>query len=261
MYEIDWIIQMILRGISVFVVCIVSVYSLQSYSKRKTLAMKYLAISFICNAIANGAAFIIASLNVFLNTESEILARILLVVINVNNLLASVYSVHFVSRAFYAKHNAFTLYLYDVSVSLLIGVTIMNGFSTESIVLKGNLDSNVLILEALLIMTISITVMKYSFVSAKKENDILKKRSIQVYGYGIVIFMISMILIIVLTVITMPMNLENSNPLQIFLNSITYLVTPINVYMMYIGCFQPEWFKKKYESWWISNQLYNKIKS
>lgn len=263
MYSSEWIIQVVIRLISATVVLAVAKKSLEVYLTRgkKSIAIKFLIISFIANAFANGIACIIAVINVFTDNPMDWLARILLILINICNLIAADYSVHFVARAFYAKHSAFTLSLYDIAVAFLIGMTIMDGLRTTSFNLKGNIDAVVLIIQALLIMLISITVMKYSFTSAKAQNDILLKRSMQMYGIGIMIFMISMIFIVVMTAIILPLNLPPSSPIEILLNSMTYMVTPINVYFMYVSCFHPKWFVKRYQSWWISNEINRRMSS
>ena len=263
MYSSEWVIQAIIRLISAIIVIAVVKKSLSVYLIRgkKSISMKYLIISFIANAIANGVACIIAIINVFTDNPMDFLARLMLITINICNLIAADYSVHFVARAFYAKHSPFILSLYDVAVAILIGMTLIDGLRMASFSLKENIDAIVLIIQAILIMLISITVMKYSFTSAKAQNDILLKRSMQMYGIGITIFMISMVIIVTITAVILPMNLPPTSPVEILLNSMTYMVTPIDVYFMYVSCFHPKWFVNRYQSWWVSNEINRRMSS
>ncbi len=256
----DWIPQIFIRLIFLFIICSITWNSYRVYKRgKKTIGMRLILTGFTLAMIGGFFAVLLAFLQSFMLEIPQILLIPLVIAWNAMQLLDVTFVIHFAARTFYVKHSPFTLSLYDVAVAMLIGMAIGSAFGTEVWSQEASFPDIVMIPMMLLILAMSFTIVFYSFASAKHQSIRLFKKSMQIFGSGVLIFVIAMFLITSMIVAITPLELPPFNLVSSMIQAIMYIVTPINTYLMYVGCFQPLWFKKRYEDWWIARQLMSRI--
>ncbi len=258
--RLDWIPQIVIRLIFIIIMFWITRNSYKVYKRgKKTIGMRLILTGFSLAMLGGFFAVILAYLQSFMFEIPQYILIPLVIAWNAMQLLDVTFVIHFAARTFYLRHSPFTLSLYDVSVGMLIGMAIGSAFGTEQWSQEASFTNIVMIPMMLLILAMSFTIMFYSFGSARHQSNRLFKKSMQIFGSGVLMFVIATFLVTSMIVAITPLGLPPFNPISSMVQAIMYIVTPVNTYLMYVGCFQPLWFKKRYEDWWIARQLMSRI--
>lgn len=256
-YRVDYFISLWARLFASVILLYIVIQSLKSYKNKPSKSKKFLFISFSFGFSGMVFSILIAAFNAFFEDIPIIPFRLVVTIFYITQLLAVVLSIHFTIRAFYETYRKTTLALFDILTGFLIGAIIIALFSEESWNLDGHppeILTNIIILA---ILAISIKIYQYAKTSAQKQTKILLRKSMEIYSTGVLIFLIGMGSITIITLLIGGLNLPSTHPLLIILNNMIYLFNPINSYLMYVGCFQPNWFRDRYEDSWIGTKLIN----
>jgi hypothetical protein len=253
--RMDYFISFWFRILTFFFLVYIVQRSLKSYQSRPTKSKKMLFLSFTSSMFGMGFAVIIALINAFFQERPVYLFRLIVSCFYITQLLAVTLSIHFTVRAFYETYKKTTLAIFDIITGLFIGMIVMTIPSASQWNPDGHPPELLTDLIILGILFMSIKVYQYAKRSAKKQTKMLLRKSMEIYSLGVLIFLIGMGFITLVSLAINGLNLPSTHPVSIILNNMIYIFNPINTYLMYVGCFQPEWFRNRYEDSWIGNKL------
>jgi hypothetical protein len=159
------------------------------------------------------------------------------------SIVATVYSLVFVTLAFTIHPAENTMKVIYTASGFVIGLILISMFSVENWVERRYAPDSIVGISTIMIFASSICVTMYAYRSMKEQKLNLNKASMRYYFLGSLIFTSGLVFVFLLTGLKA---IFVNNAIIFLLDNLTVILQIINAVLTYIAFFRPDWFVQKY---------------